>query len=107
MWDIKEFLKIDLPKNYYIGCILAVIDADQFGIDKIKKRSLLIRQVRKSNMIILNRLDRLSVEDKISIKKDLKEINMKIKIFEDTEFRVEKKVKRLIMGYSKKLLIHI
>lgn len=79
MWNYKE---MKLPWHWKIEQQITTIDASTFPMYFTNMKSLLAEQLRKSEMIILNRCD--GVEDLSSYKRNIKAINPKAEIiFED------------------------
>ncbi len=75
MWDIEEFLEIDMPNPLELVQIITTIDASTYNNYFNNMKSLMIRNVKYSDTIIVNRCDENT--DKIAIRRSIKPVNRK------------------------------
>lgn len=87
MWDFRQF---KLPRRWQLEQQMTTIDASTFPMYFNNMKSLLAEQIRKTELVMINRCDGIDKKTLISYKRNIKAINPEAElIFEDANGEVD------------------
>ncbi|WP_066714100.1 TIGR03943 family putative permease subunit [Clostridium sp. Marseille-P299] len=83
MWNVENFLELELPDNWEMVQIITTIDASTYNNYLNNMKSIMIGQFKYSDTIIFNRCD--DSTDKIALRRSVKPVNRKGQIIYESE----------------------
>lgn len=83
MWKLEEFLDVDMPDDWALAQIISLADASTFPMYMKNMRSVMLDQVRYSDLVIFNRCD--DDTDKMTIRRQVKAVNRRAQIIYERE----------------------
>lgn len=75
MWNVEDFLEIDLPKDWVMVQLITIIDASTYQNYLNNMKSIMMNQFKLSDTIIFNRCD--DTTDKLALRRSVKIVNRK------------------------------
>ena len=78
MWKLTDLLELDLPQNWVLGQIVTMVDATSFPMYLANMRSMILDEVRYSDVVIVNRCT--DTTDRSQIRRSIKAVNRKTQI---------------------------
>lgn len=83
MWNVEEFLELEMPKSWELVQIITTIDASTYDNYLNNMKSIMVGQFKYSDTIIFNRCDENT--DKIALRRSVKPVNRKGQIIYESE----------------------
>ena len=78
VWKLVDFLDLDLPKEWQLSQIITLMDSTTFPMYINNMRSMILDEVRYSDVVIVNRCD--DATDRSAIRRNIKAVNRKAMI---------------------------
>ena len=78
MWKLTDLLDLDMPQDWVLAQIVTIMDATTFSMYLANMRSMVLDEVRYSDVVIVNRCD--DSTDRSAIRRNIKAVNRKAQI---------------------------
>lgn len=83
MWKLTSFLELNMPDDWTLAQIITIVDATTFDMYMKNMRSLMLEEMKYSDIAIINRCD--DSTDKTAIRRFVKPVNRKIQLVFERE----------------------
>ncbi len=78
MWQLEDFFKSGMPKDWFMGGVYSTVDASTAELYLANMRKTFMEPLRESNLIIFNRCDEQT--DRMKFRRSLKALNPQVQV---------------------------